>query len=451
MTAPRDPDRLIRAFLDEGPANLSDRIVERTLGEIHRSHRRAVLGPWRSLPMSRATLAALAAVLVIGAVAIFATRATTPVGNLASPRPNASGLVASSATPAGPTPSASAAPASPSPTIAATGTILYELGGSIYAIAADGTNNRSLVTQQSCCIVLAPDGHAFIYGTVMPDGRLEVGYQGLAGDTEADLVPPAGLSFAPGAWSSKYDLAFDGSSDSSPSKNGIYLSIDNGGGLLWGDIKRLTTPTGGVHDTPISFSPDGSRLLFIRGTNPDSEMGDLYVINKDGSGLRRLTPKNVAVEVNDAFGAGASWSPDGSQIAFAGFGTAPRSGISSIYVVGATAGAAKAITHSNVYITSARWSPNASWIAFDQPLAGSLHYPYLIHPDGSGLVQIGQGLNVGVCCSQWSPDGTMLVTQGGLNSDIVDLYIMKADGSGDVQLTHNPGRYDSYFWSSATP
>jgi Tol biopolymer transport system component len=451
MTEPRDPDRLIRAFLEEGPVRLSDRTVERTLGEIHRSHRRAVLGPWRSLPMSRATLAAIAAVLVIGVVAIFAMRATTPVGNLASPGPNASGLVASSATPTGPTPSASAAPASPSPTIAAKGTILYELAGTIYAIAADGTNNRSLVTGQSCCIALAPDGHAFIYGTVMPDGRLEVGYQGLAGDTEPDLVPPAGLSFAPGAWSTNFDLAFAGTSDSSPSKNGVYLSIDNGGGLLWGDIKRLTAPTGGAIDTPIAFSPDSSRLLFIRGTTQASQTGDLYVINKDGSGLRRLTPKNVGVEVDDAFGAGASWSPDGTQIAFAGFGTAPSNSISSIYVVGATSGTAKAITTPNNYVTSARWSPNASWIAFDQPLTGSRHYQYLIHPDGSGLVQIGQGLNVGVCCSQWSPDGTMLVTQGGLTSDIVDLYIMNADGSGEVQLTHNPGRYNSYFWSSATP
>ncbi len=446
MTAPRDPDRLIRAFLEEGPAHLSEQVVERTLGEIHRSHRRAVFGPWRNLPMPRASLAAIAAVLVLGAVVIFAMRATTPVGSVASPGPNASGLVVASTTPAAPTPS-SAAPASPSPT-AASGTIVYELNGSIFGIGADGTNNHPLVTRQSCCIALAPEGQAFIYGVEGPNGPTKVGYVGRAGDNEPDLIPPAGVGFAPGAWSSKNDLAFAGSS-ATPSKNGIYLSIDNGGGLLWGTIRHLTTPTGGLHDVPIAFSQDGSRLLFMRAPG-DSETGDLYVINEDGSGLRRLTPRNVAVEVDAPFGAGASWSPDGSQIAFAGFTTPTGTGVSSIYVVSATSGSAKAITAPNQYSTSARWSPNAAWIAFDQPQGGgSRHYQYLIHPDGSGLTEIGQGLNVGVCCSQWSPDGTMLVTQGGLTSDVVDLYIIKADGSGAVQLTHNAGRYDYYLWSAA--
>ena len=58
-------------------------------------------------------------------------------------------------------------------------------------------------------------------------------------------------------------------------------------------------------ETP-SWSPDGLRLVF---TGLEGGVSDLYVINRDGSGLERLT--------NDRFAQrDPVWSPDGSRIAF---------------------------------------------------------------------------------------------------------------------------------------
>ena len=137
---------------------------------------------------------------------------------------------------------------------------------------------------------------------------------------------PNGLSIAPRAWSSANDLAFEGWDDAKPSRTGIYLSISNGGGQIWGDFRRLTSRPGPDHDVPVAFSPDSSHLLFVRKAEGDDGGGDLYVIGIDGTGLRRLNPPSTKVSFTDAFGPGASWSSDGTQVAFSAFDTGRTDG-----------------------------------------------------------------------------------------------------------------------------
>jgi Tol biopolymer transport system component len=451
MTTPRDPDRLVRAFLDEGPTVMSDRAVESLLGEVHRTHQRAVVGPWRTLPMFRTSLAAAAviAAVAIGGLAFWATRPNAPVIGQPSTAPSA----VASASPTGGT-------SSPSAAAAADGTIVYGFpdtvadGIDLYAIAPDGTGKRKLTETSSCCLTLSPDGRDILYGQTGLDGRITPVTQGLISRTRSQWDVPAGLSLAPGAWSTNLDLAFEGTNETKPGENGIYLSIANGGGLIWGELTRLTTATGGHDDIPLTFSPDGSKLLFLRDNSPNNvgPMGDLFVIGIDGSDLRQLNPPSIKVRSNDLFGAGASWSPDGLRVAFSGFDTAKGAGSTAVYVVIAAAGAATAITApEDNFSTSARWSPDGSWIAFDRSTgAGGNHDVWLVHPDGSGLTNITSAVDVGVCCSQWSPDSSKLLVQGAVSdSAIVDLWIVKADGSGTTQLTAEPGTYTWYAWGPA--
>jgi len=63
------------------------------------------------------------------------------------------------------------------------------------------------------------------------------------------------------------------------------------------DLNGLQTP---------SWSPDGKQLVF---TGFDGGLSDLYTINRDGTGLRRLTTDKYA-DLHPA------WSPDGKTIAF---------------------------------------------------------------------------------------------------------------------------------------
>jgi len=85
---------------------------------------------------------------------------------------------------------------------------------------------------------------------------------------------------------------------------------------------RFSNPTAGTSEKQNflpAWSPDGARLAFTSNRDGNSE---IYVINRDGSGLRRLT-NHPNIDVTP------TWSPTGKQIAF----TSDRTGSPEIWVM----------------------------------------------------------------------------------------------------------------------
>jgi hypothetical protein len=69
MTAPRDPNRLIDAFLREGQTELPDHVYDEVRTEIEHTGQRTVFGPWRNPFVNRfIAVAAVAAVVALAAV-----------------------------------------------------------------------------------------------------------------------------------------------------------------------------------------------------------------------------------------------------------------------------------------------------------------------------------------------------------------------------------------------
>lgn len=71
MTPPRDPDRLIRAFLDEGDEYLQDQVYDAVRADIDKKRQRAFIGPWRTPTMNgflkiAATAAAAVLIAIVG-------------------------------------------------------------------------------------------------------------------------------------------------------------------------------------------------------------------------------------------------------------------------------------------------------------------------------------------------------------------------------------------------
>ena len=65
MTASRDPDRLIRAFIDEGEDRLDDQVYDAVRAVIEQNRQRVIFGPWRTPSMNKFVTIGLGAAAVV--------------------------------------------------------------------------------------------------------------------------------------------------------------------------------------------------------------------------------------------------------------------------------------------------------------------------------------------------------------------------------------------------
>src|SRR5881628_2984636 len=162
-------------------------------------------------------------------------------------------------------------------------------------------------------------------------------------------------------------------------------------------LRRLTRSPWPEFDP--SWSPDGR---FIAYRAEPHEYPQLWVMNADGSGQHRLTRD----------GGFPIWSPDGSMIAYAPGGG--PSGMSCIAIMNADGSEQRRLPHTD-YGEYPSWSPDGKRIAFNSNLSGG-PLTYIADVDGSRVVDlsgVGDGGQVA-----WSPDGrSILFVSGRDHSD----------------------------------
>ena len=143
----------------------------------------------------------------------------------------------------------------------------------------------------------SPDGRQIAFRSG-PYGADHIAVMNADGSDRRALTPPTGTSFP--AWSPDgLKLAF---ARTEIGKRDIYVMNADGS-----DARAITQSAGRAQQLGgVAWSPDGTRILF------DTRWGgdwDLWVVNADGSGQRQLT--RVGADT-----ARAAWSPDGKRIAF---------------------------------------------------------------------------------------------------------------------------------------
>lgn len=213
------------------------------------------------------------------------------------------------------------------------------------------------------------------------------------------------------------------------------------------------------------FFPDGRSLFFASTTahqdrcppKPDASAGyvwpldpyDIYAVNRDGTGTKRLTHYNV-------YTAEGVLSPDGKRIVF----TSLESGDLEIYTMNVDGTDVRRLTHTPGYDGGPWWSPDgkkivyranhpadsASLAQYRSLLARNLVRPsrvelFTMNADGSDQRQITRlgGANFG---PSWTPDGRRIIFSSNYRDPRggnFDLYMVDENGGGLEQITSDPG------------
>jgi TolB protein len=203
---------------------------------------------------------------------------------------------------------------------------------------------------------------------------------------------------------------------------GYHLYVVNADG---NGLRRLTRKFTGQYQ--LVWSPDGRTIYFGR-----------YLISTDGSGARKL-PYIPLIAV---------WSPDGRQIAFVnnvstglpGPGAARSKDDSEIYVMNADGSGTRRLTHNVGYDGEPAWSPDGRKIAFQsRRRVGSsggmgIGEIYVMNADGSGKRNLTRNPAQDGSPS-WSPDGRRIAFVSDRDGRRLEAHVMNADGSGQRSLT----------------
>ncbi len=184
-------------------------------------------------------------------------------------------------------------------------------------------------------------------------------------------------------------------------KRNIYVMNDDGS-----NVRRLT-------DTPLSvgsprWSPDGRQVAFmmdLHTTQPNKwQQYDVFVMNADGTQQRNLTqhPKQ------DGF---PCWSPDGKYLVFERAGHATL----EIFVIELATRKIRQLTDLGS-ASSPSWSPDGKEIAYEFARAGEGTHIYIMDADGRNnhplIRQPRRGAFGGTilsCEPHWSPDGQRIL------------------------------------------
>lgn len=283
----------------------------------------------------------------------------------------------------------------------------------IWLMSPGGTSQHLLA--RGCCVDWSPSGQRIAFAS---DGIYAIERDGterrrlaalprssdplsdvcLGGPLRSDWCESLALDWSP-----------DGRSVAFNDGRGIIVAKADGSGA-----RRLTSGD----DSLPSWSPDGASLAFSRYVSGDagSRGFDLFLVDADGTGLRRLTRDRQYTVVP------AAWSPDGRRIAY--------ELESDIWIMRSNGAAQTNLTqtpYANVGEPS--WSPDGTTVLFES--SGSIHS---IRVDGRLHRNLTRGRGRGHVDPWWSADGDAIVFSRFTRNQF-DVWRMGASGSDPVRLT----------------
>ena len=292
--------------------------------------------------------------------------------------------------------------------VAANGSLVYAAAGDLFVQHPTSGDRRLLVGGPEVDLIpdVSPDGTRVAFLREV-GRRHEMWVIGIDGRNLVRITPEPLLAWDHYAWSP------DGTEIAIASTIRAYAQVTiartDGSGTR---ILDLGTPI----DTPQWRPPDGRELL-VRIHVGSTDKLDLAIVNADGSNVRKLGVERSGVD-NVAYELlGATWSPDGTRIAYH---TLYSGDIFRRHVMNADGSGNRLVTDApeNVNEGWSAFSPDGRWIGFQRWIWDVSEGLGIAPADGStggslagDMVPIQDGLGTNF---NWSPDArTMIGTHTG--------------------------------------
>jgi TolB protein len=224
----------------------------------------------------------------------------------------------------------------------------------------------------------------------------------------------------------------------------IYAVNPDGSGL-----ERLTNDP--YDDFSPAWSPDGTRVAFVRDTGRNTYNQDIFVLDADGANVKNLTNTPSAIEDHPA------WSPDGSTIAFYSVEEAGGPNVHGlilnpeIRLMAADGTNVRKLIHAPVS-TQPVWSPDGRKVAFtsEDQSRGTISFVGSAGDDPERVLTEEPQVDPILRSDAWAPDGRQILftRRRPLDREFPpsDVFSIAPDGSGLTQLTTD-GRSADAIWS----
>jgi Tol biopolymer transport system component/DNA-binding winged helix-turn-helix (wHTH) protein len=192
----------------------------------------------------------------------------------------------------------------------------------IYTTVVGGEKSLRLTgNSHDCCPRWSPDGRQVAFSRPSDVGVAIYVIPAFGGTEHRLYSGPVGY------FPRSFDWSPDGKvlvfSESQADKTHAWIALLS---LADSTTQPLTSPSGQDLDFGPAFSPDGSRVAFVRGIVA-GVVEDLYVVPAEGGAPKRLTFDNCFI-------LGMTWTPDGRDIVFSSM----RGGLASLWRISASGG-----------------------------------------------------------------------------------------------------------------